>query len=402
MRRSTPQLRKDLGVWYTPDEVVRYMVARVDCVLREELGVTDGLADESVWVLDPCCGTGTYLVEVLRRIDFTLQAKGADALTRQDVKRAAMKRIVGFEILPAPFVIAHLQLGLLLAELGVPLSHMHGEHERAAVYLTNALTGWKNHEAPTADGVGGRRVHPAQLLFEFEEERDAAAKVKREAPILVVLGNPPYNGYAGVAADEEADLVEPYKRGLRSEWGITKNYLDDLYVRFFRLAERSITASPRGRRDLPHLQLLLAGQSLCRGDAQEHPRRLPDRQHRQPKRRQSRDGQAHAGGPTRPEHLLRGPRIGTASKSAPRSPCSFVPRLHTSRRLRFSTETSGDRTSGHSLLPAASAEGNGPHYAGLHPASQNRFALRPMSAAEGYSTWPAITELGARWSLGSK
>ena len=77
------------------------------------------------------------------------------------------------------------------------------------------------------------------LFPEMMQERDAAEKVKQETPILVILGNPPYNGFAGVALDEEARLIEPYKAGL-NEWGITKNYLDDLYVRFFRLAERRI------------------------------------------------------------------------------------------------------------------------------------------------------------------
>jgi hypothetical protein len=75
-----PQLRKQLGVWYTPPEVVRYMVARVDRVLRDELGVADGLADPHVHILDPCCGTGAYLVEVLRSIEATLKDKGDAAL----------------------------------------------------------------------------------------------------------------------------------------------------------------------------------------------------------------------------------------------------------------------------------------------------------------------------------
>ena len=75
-----PELRKELGVWYTPPEIVEYMVARVDTVLREELGVADGLADPSVYVLDPCCGTGAYLVEVLEKIAQTLDEKGSDAL----------------------------------------------------------------------------------------------------------------------------------------------------------------------------------------------------------------------------------------------------------------------------------------------------------------------------------
>src|SRR5260370_40136215 len=91
-----PELRKELGVWYTPTEVVQYMVARVDTVLREELEIADGLADPRVYVLDPCCGTGAYLVEVLRHINRTLRGKGADALTSYAVKRAAMERVSGF------------------------------------------------------------------------------------------------------------------------------------------------------------------------------------------------------------------------------------------------------------------------------------------------------------------
>jgi predicted helicase len=174
-----PVLRKELGVWYTPIEVVQYMVARVDTVLREELGIPDGLADPRVYVLDPCCGTGTYLVEVLKRIAVTLQDKAEDALRSYDVKRAAMERVFGFEILPAPFVVAHLQLGVLLQNLGTPLSHRMSE--RISVYLTNALTGWEPPKGPKT-----------QLYFpELEEERDAAEHVKRDTPILVVLGNPP-------------------------------------------------------------------------------------------------------------------------------------------------------------------------------------------------------------------
>ncbi|MCE5191553.1 MAG: N-6 DNA methylase [Actinomycetia bacterium] len=234
-----PELRKELGVWYTPDEVVKYMVARVDWALREELGIADGLADPSVVVLDPCCGTGAYLVEVLRKIDETLQAKGADALTRQDVKRAAMERVIGFEIMPAPFVVAHLQLGILLAELGVPL---RDADERAAIYLTNALTGWNRDVTPPKEkrGVVGQ-LHSTLLFPEFAEERDAADRIKREEQILVVIGNPPYNSYAGTSPADEDGLVDAYKQGLARDWGVKKFNLDDLYVRFFRLAERQIT-----------------------------------------------------------------------------------------------------------------------------------------------------------------
>src|SRR5208337_2672331 len=222
-----PMLRKELGVWYTPIEVVRYMVARVDTVLREELGIPDGLADSRGYVLDPCCGTGAYLVEVVRRIHQTLTEGGGDALTGDDLKQAAMERVFGFEILPAPFVVAHLQLGLLLQNLGAPLADER--NERVGVYLTNALTGWEPPKEPKA-----------RLLFpEMELERDAADRVKRETPILVILGNPPYNGFAGLAVAEERDLSDAYRTTKRAVAPQGQG-LNDLYVRFFRMAERRI------------------------------------------------------------------------------------------------------------------------------------------------------------------
>ncbi|MGD0110194.1 MAG: N-6 DNA methylase, partial [Rhodopila sp.] len=229
-----PELRKEMGVWYTPREIVRYMVERVDRVLRTELGLADGLADPSVWVLDPCCGTGAYLVEVLDRIAGTLREKGEDGLLAEDLKQAAMTRVAGFEIMPAPYVIAHWQVGHALRAAGVPL----GPDERAAIYLTNALTGWA---APSLSETVDTVQHGIRFTYPpLADERDGAAKVKRERPILVVLGNPPYNAFAGTSPAEEAGLVEPYKVGLQKEWGIRKFNLDDLYVRFFRIAERRI------------------------------------------------------------------------------------------------------------------------------------------------------------------
>ncbi len=227
-----PKLRKQLGVWYTPREIVRYMVERVDMVLREELGLASGLADPNVYVLDPACGTGAYLVEVLSRIHRTLkEERGEDALTPHQLKQAAKERVFGFEILPAPYVIAHLQLGMFLQRAHAPLMGEHeGKRERAGVYLTNALTGWEPPDKQKA----------RLPLKEFEDEREEADTVKRDKPILVILGNPPYNAFAGTSPAEEEGLVEPYKDGLIKEWGIKKFNLDELYVRFFRLAERRI------------------------------------------------------------------------------------------------------------------------------------------------------------------
>ncbi|MDE2582509.1 MAG: N-6 DNA methylase, partial [Rhodospirillales bacterium] len=230
-----PDLRKAMGVWYTPREIVRYMVERVDRVLREELGLADGLADPSVWVLDPCCGTGAYLVEVLDRITRTLQAKGEGALAAEELKQAAMTRVAGFEIMPAPYVIAHWQVGHALRAAGAAPFR---DEESAAVYLTNALTGWAAPEATDAPDATQRSLRVTYPPL--ADERDKAARVKRERPILVVLGNPPYNAFAGTSPAEESGLVEAYKEGLQRDWGIRKFNLDDLYVRFFRVAERRI------------------------------------------------------------------------------------------------------------------------------------------------------------------
>ena len=121
-----PVLRKQLGVWYTPAEVVRYMVARVDRALRDDLGIADGLAAENVYVLDPCCGTGAYMAETLKRIAANLESQGLGALTGARVKQAATERVFGFEIMPAPFVVAHLQVGAHYA--GARRAPLRGRH----------------------------------------------------------------------------------------------------------------------------------------------------------------------------------------------------------------------------------------------------------------------------------
>ena len=236
-----PELRKELGVWYTPPEIVRYQVRKVERLLKDKLGCRAGFADERVVVLDPCCGTGAYLLEVIRRIAAAIRARGDEAMLAAELLEAVSTRIIGFEILTAPFVIAQFQLYLILSDLGAALAGSR----RPAVFLTNALTGWDD---------------PAQIKVNFpelREEHELARHVKRDARIIVVLGNPPYNRFAGAAIAEEADLVDHYK-GIRrrpdrkgkarqagesllyTRWGIRKQLLDDLYIRFFRLAETRI------------------------------------------------------------------------------------------------------------------------------------------------------------------
>ena len=228
-----PALRKQLGVWYTPTEVVRYMVARVDKALKDDLDIPEGLAAENVYVLDPCCGTGAYLAEVLRRIAANLEGQGLGALAGARVKQAATERVFGFEIMPAPFVVAHLQVGLTMQDLDAPLAE-DGD-ERAGVFLTNALTGWE----PTD------KEKQSVAFPEMAAERERANRVKQDRPILVILGNPPYNGYPGVAVDEERELSEAYRTAKRVRRPEGRG-LNDLYVRFFRMAERRI-AEKTGR-----------------------------------------------------------------------------------------------------------------------------------------------------------
>jgi len=248
-----PQLREDLGVWYTPPEIVRYQVQRVHYLLKTELGRARGLADPEVVVLDPCCGTGAYLLEVARCIGAELKREGDESSLGLELARAFHERVMGFEILTAPFAIAQLQLYLLLDQLGSRPDEAH----RVAVFLTNSLSGWHD-----ADDI--------KLNFpEMREEFDASQKVKREAKIIVILGNPPYDRFAGAAQAEEAELVAHYKgielveeynkdgtirrdefgrpmkkqRGeslLYKEFGVRKQLLDDLYIRFIRLAEERI------------------------------------------------------------------------------------------------------------------------------------------------------------------
>lgn len=404
-----PELRKELGVWYTPREIVKYQVARVDQVLREELELPDGLADPNVIVLDPCCGTGTYLVEVLRQIARNLR-ETHNALVGHEVKQAAMNRVFGFEIMPAPFVVAHLQIGLLLQEAGVPLSQSRGE--RAGVYLTNALTGW---EPPK----GAKKF---VAWPELQDERDAAEHVKRDRKILVVLGNPPYNAFAGVSPEEEDGLVEPYKgvyfvdkkqqqkkqgdaevkqqRRYKLNdpesmggWGIKKFNLDDLYVRFFRLAERRIAEmSGKGvvsfitnfsylgdpsfvvmrERFLAEFDKLWF--DCMNGDSRETGKLTPDGQP---------DPSVFS-----TEYNREGIQLGTAV-------CVMVrkPKGQRTPTVRFRHFWGANKRA--ELLASLNRRNINATYTIAHAQRENRLSFRPENVSDAYNSWPSVVSLCA-------
>lgn len=219
-------LRHALGVWYTPRQIATYQVARADHHLRTDLGIEAGLADPSVVVLDPASGTGTYLAATL---DFIYQRHlddGEPEHVAASRTREAASRIIGFEILPAAYIISHLHLGRHLAQLGAPLDPA----DRLRIYLTNTLTGWSDD---SEDAV-------LTLFPELTGEVTAARKVKKVDPVIVVIGNPPYQGYSSAETKEERELMEPWIAPLWPEWGLRKHRLNDLYVRFWRISVRRI------------------------------------------------------------------------------------------------------------------------------------------------------------------
>lgn len=225
LARFDPDLRDKLGVWYTPREIATYQVRRIDKHLREDLGIVAGLADEDVVILDPACGTGTYLRAVIDHIRaHHLANNEPPEVASQRAQQAALNRLVGFEVLPAAFVIGHLHLGRHLAEIGAPLE----SDQRLRIYLTNSLTGWQGGEAP--------RLPLPGLTEELEASRD----VKESQPVLVILGNPPYEGYSAAETEEEQELLDVWIEPLWREYGVRKHRLGDLYVRFWRVAVRKI------------------------------------------------------------------------------------------------------------------------------------------------------------------
>lgn len=371
LEQFDPELRKQFGVWYTPRPVVDYMVDKVDRTLRDEFGYRDGLADERVYVLDPCVGTGSYLLSVMDRI---AAHHGDDALAGEDLKRAARTRLYGFELLPAPFVVAHLQLGLRLARHGAPLDPAAGE--RVAVYLTNALTGW---------GTDGK---PPTLPFpELEEEREAAHAAKRDQRVVVVLGNPPYNPFQGVASEQEAALIDAYRRGVT-----TRNSLADLYVQFFGLAQRQIVeGAGRGVvclvTNFSYLHEPGFGQmrrvlldafddvtiDCLNGDSRETGKRtpegLPD-----PSVFSSRNNPG----------IQVGTAIGTFVRTDGHRP--------EQARVRY-RDLWGDRK--HDQLRIDAAAASSPGYKQVELSSVNRYSLRPTRWSQEYETWASVPELSA-------
>jgi len=225
-----PAMREMRGVYYTPEAVVSYIVRSIDHILKTRFGRSQGLADPNTLILDPASGTGTFLWEVVRSIHASLVAQGQAGAWSNYVTEKLLPRLFGFELLMAPYAVAHLKMELLLNQTGY---EFEGE-QRLGIYLTNTL-----EEA----------VRRSEFLFAqwIADEGEAAAKIKRELPIMVVLGNPPYSGHSANRGRWIKELIETYKEGCPElkKPGQAK-WLSDDYVKFIRFAQWRLEETGQG------------------------------------------------------------------------------------------------------------------------------------------------------------
>jgi len=250
-----PKLRKSRGVWYTPQPVVNFIVRAVDDILKTEFDLPQGLADTSktrikvntqtadkrsvtgykqmeqevhkVQILDPATGTGTFLAEVVKHIHKKFQ--GQQGIWSNYVETHLLPRLNGFELLMASYAMAHLKLDLLLTETGFkPTSN-----QRFKVYLTNSL---EEHHQDTG------------TLFAnwLSTEANEANHIKRDTPVMCVIGNPPYSGISSNNGEWISNLIEDYKYVDGVHFNERKHWLNDDYVKFLRYGQHFIEKNGSG------------------------------------------------------------------------------------------------------------------------------------------------------------
>ncbi len=230
LKEYDQKIREMRGVYYTPTPVVSYIVRSIDRLLKNVFGKTEGLADGETLVLDPAVGTATFLYIVIEEIHESFVRRGQQGLWNDYVSEKLLPRLFGFELLMAPYAVAHLKLALQLQQTG----YQSGSDQRIGVYLTNTLD---------------EAVKRAETLFAcwITEEANAAAEVKKQKPIMVVLGNPPYSGHSANKGEWARQLVERYKTVDDRPLG-EKNpkWLQDDYVKFIAFGQRRIERTGQG------------------------------------------------------------------------------------------------------------------------------------------------------------
>jgi len=235
-----PKMRERRGVYYTPEPVVSYIVRSVDEILKKDFKKPLGLADDEVFVLDPACGTGSFLHEVIRLIHKRLGEAGELGTWSDYVRKKLLPRIFGFELLVAPYAIAHMKLGMLLKELDPEFP----EDQRIGVYLTNTLdkpafVKGKHKDDRRQLALGGG----FGLMGQIVDEGVDAEQIKEHEPVMVVLGNPPYSNFGRANKGKWIlDLLKDYKKGLKEK----KLNLDDDFIKFIRFGQWRIGKTGEG------------------------------------------------------------------------------------------------------------------------------------------------------------
>lgn len=251
-----PKLRKARGVWYTPQPVVNFIVRAVDDILKTEFDLPQGLADTSktnikvnvqgkqqvqevhkVQILDPATGTGTFLAETIKHIH--KKFNGQQGIWSNYVETHLLPRLNGFELLMASYAMAHLKLDLLLKETGyTPVVTSSGveKNQRLRVYLTNSL---EEHHPDTG------------TLFAnwLSTEANEANHIKRDTPVMVVMGNPPYSGESANKGEWIMSLMEDYKKepgGKEKLKEQNSKFINDDYVKFLRYGQHFIEKNGSG------------------------------------------------------------------------------------------------------------------------------------------------------------
>jgi predicted helicase len=244
-----PKLRKARGVWYTPAPVVNFIVRAVDDILKTEFDLPNGLADNSktkikvdvqgkkteqevhkVQILDPATGTGTFLAEVVKHIHKNFE--GQKGIWSNYVETHLLPRLNGFELLMASYAMAHLKLDLLLTET----SYKPTTNQRFRVYLTNSL---EEHNQDTG------------TLFAnwLSTEANEANHIKRDTPVMCVIGNPPYSGESANKGEWIMKLMEDYKKepgGKEKLKERNPKWINDDYVKFLRYGQHFIEKNGSG------------------------------------------------------------------------------------------------------------------------------------------------------------
>lgn len=251
-----PAKRKARGVWYTPEPVVNFIVRAVDEVLQAEFGLPDGLADTSkvtvdwdtgqtdnkgkavtikkevhrVQILDPATGTGTFLAEVIKQIAPKIKDVAPGKWSGY-IESDLIPRLHGFELLMASYAMCHMKLDMILTEMGYKPT---GTPPRLGVYLTNSLE------------EGERDVRDLFMAQWLTREAREANTIKRQTPIMCVIGNPPYSGHSSNKGEWISRLMGVYKDSPELKKQGQAKWLSDDYVKFIRFSEYMIEKNGEG------------------------------------------------------------------------------------------------------------------------------------------------------------